>query len=81
MRIVTNRGLQIGDVIVLDISAITVEQEGAEAKNVPAADSKSLHFNTEDGDRVLSGFLDSIIGRKTTLWSQPSRNTGKHETI
>ncbi|KAI3708624.1 hypothetical protein L2E82_37929 [Cichorium intybus] len=28
MRIVTNRGLQIGDVAVLDISATTVEQEG-----------------------------------------------------
>ncbi|KAI3708618.1 hypothetical protein L2E82_37921 [Cichorium intybus] len=40
MRIVTNRGLQIGDVAVLDISATTVEQEGAEVKNIPAAESK-----------------------------------------
>ncbi|MFS7929046.1 putative peptidylprolyl isomerase [Helianthus anomalus] len=62
MRIVTNRGLQIGDVTVLDISATTVEQDGAEAKNVPAAESKGFQFDTEDGDRVVPGFLDAIIG-------------------
>ncbi|CAI9262494.1 unnamed protein product [Lactuca saligna] len=62
MRIVTNRGLQIGDVAVLDISATTVEQEGSEVKNVPAAESKGFQFDTEDGDRVIPGFLDAIIG-------------------
>nr|XP_043628737.1 trigger factor-like protein TIG, Chloroplastic [Erigeron canadensis] len=62
MRIVTNRGLQIGDVAVLDISATTVEQDGSEVKNVPAAESKGFHFDTEDGDRVIPGFLDAIIG-------------------
>ncbi|XP_071730244.1 trigger factor-like protein TIG, Chloroplastic [Rutidosis leptorrhynchoides] len=64
MRIVTNRGLQIGDVAVLDISATTVEQDGSEAKNVPAAESKGFHFDTDDGDRVIPGFLDAIIGMK-----------------
>ncbi|KAI3703806.1 hypothetical protein L1987_74001 [Smallanthus sonchifolius] len=62
MRIVTNRGLQIGDVAVLDISATTVEQDGSEVKDVPAAESKGFQFDTEDGDRVIPGFLDSIIG-------------------
>ncbi|KAI7739644.1 hypothetical protein M8C21_003126 [Ambrosia artemisiifolia] len=62
MRIVTNRGLQIGDVTVLDISATTVEQEGSEVKDVPAAESKGFQFDTEDGDRVIPGFLDAIIG-------------------
>ncbi|PWA91474.1 trigger factor type chaperone family protein [Artemisia annua] len=62
MRIVTNRGLQIGDVAVLDISATTVEQDGSEAKSVPAAESKGFNFDTEEGDRVIPGFLDAIIG-------------------
>lgn len=63
-----------------------MEQDGSEAKNVPAAESKGavhqlkstfisstsynvicfgfagFHFDTEDGDRVIPGFLDSIIG-------------------
>ncbi|KAK9077585.1 hypothetical protein SSX86_005922 [Deinandra increscens subsp. villosa] len=62
MRIVTNRGLQVGDVAVLDISATTVEQDGSEVKDVPAAGSKGFQFDTEDEDSVIPGFLDPIIG-------------------
>ncbi|XP_076919339.1 trigger factor-like protein TIG, Chloroplastic [Bidens hawaiensis] len=62
LRVVTDRGLQIGDVTVLDISATTVEQEGSEVKAVPAAESKGFQFDTEDGDKVIPGFLDTIIG-------------------
>ncbi|KAJ0593579.1 putative peptidylprolyl isomerase [Helianthus annuus] len=62
MRIVTNRGLQVGDVVVLDISATTVEQDGSQVKDVPAAGSKGFRFDTEDGDTVVPGFLDAIIG-------------------
>ncbi|CAI9287927.1 unnamed protein product [Lactuca saligna] len=39
-----------------------VEQELLEVKNVPAAESKGFQFDTEDGDRVIPGFLDAIIG-------------------
>ncbi|KAK1430930.1 hypothetical protein QVD17_14059 [Tagetes erecta] len=62
MRLVKNRGLQVGDVAVLDISATTVEQDGSEVKDVPAAGSKGFQLDTEDGDTVLPGFIDSIIG-------------------
>ncbi|KAL8195581.1 hypothetical protein R6Q57_025984 [Mikania cordata] len=64
MRVVTNRGLQVGDVAVLDISATTVGQDLSEVIDVPAAGSKGFNFDTEDGDRVIPGFLDSIIGLK-----------------
>ncbi|XP_059441079.1 trigger factor-like protein TIG, Chloroplastic [Corylus avellana] len=60
MRIVTDRGLQIGDVAVLDISATTINQD--EVQKIPSAESKGFHFDTEDGGKVLPGFLDSIIG-------------------
>ncbi|KVI02293.1 Trigger factor [Cynara cardunculus var. scolymus] len=40
----------------------SLKQDGSEVKNVPAAESKGFHFDTEDGDRVIPGFLDSIIG-------------------
>ncbi|KAF7144970.1 hypothetical protein RHSIM_Rhsim04G0016400 [Rhododendron simsii] len=56
MRIVTDRGLQVGDVAVLDISATTIDQDESNIKNIPSAESK------EDGDKVLPGYLDSIIG-------------------
>ncbi|KAL8147788.1 hypothetical protein AgCh_005199 [Apium graveolens] len=62
LRIVTDRGLQIGDVAVLDISAITIEQDGSSAQKIPSAETTGFNFDTEDGDKVLPGFLDSIIG-------------------
>ncbi|XP_016435236.2 trigger factor-like protein TIG, Chloroplastic isoform X1 [Nicotiana tabacum] len=64
LKIVTDRGLQVGDVAVIDISATTIEQDGSDAKSIPAAESKGFNFDTEDGDNVLPGFLDSIVGIK-----------------
>ncbi|XP_049413788.1 trigger factor-like protein TIG, Chloroplastic [Solanum stenotomum] len=64
LKIVTDRGLQVGDVTVIDISATTIEQDGSDAKTIPAAESKGFNFDTEDGDNVLPGFRDSIIGIK-----------------
>ncbi|XP_057977932.1 trigger factor-like protein TIG, Chloroplastic isoform X2 [Malania oleifera] len=62
LRIVTNRGLQIGDVAVLDISATTIDQDESNVQKIPSAESKGFHFDTEDGNKLLPGFLDSIIG-------------------
>ncbi|XP_055823793.1 trigger factor-like protein TIG, Chloroplastic [Solanum dulcamara] len=64
LKIVTDRGLQVGDVAVIDISATTIEQDGSDAKSIPAAESKGFNFDTEEGDNVLPGFRDSIIGIK-----------------
>ncbi|CAN0917661.1 Trigger factor-like protein TIG, Chloroplastic [Linum grandiflorum] len=60
MRIVTDRGLQVGDVAVLDISAKRLDSE--ESDNILDGESKGFNFDTEEGDSVIPGFLDSIIG-------------------
>lgn len=62
LRIVADRGLQAGDLVVIDISAATIEQDGANGQDIPSAESKGFNFDTEDGDIVIPGFLDSIIG-------------------
>nr|AKM76828.1 trigger factor type chaperone family protein [California macrophylla] len=62
LRIVTDRGLQVGDVAVIDISAKTIDQDESNVQNIPSAESKDFNFDTEDGDKVLPGFLDSLIG-------------------
>ncbi|TKY57345.1 Trigger factor protein TIG [Spatholobus suberectus] len=62
LKVVTDRGLQVGDVAVLDISATTIDPDESNVKNIPSAESKGFNFDTEDGDKVLPGFLDSIIG-------------------
>ncbi|GAV85867.1 FKBP_C domain-containing protein/Trigger_N domain-containing protein/Trigger_C domain-containing protein [Cephalotus follicularis] len=62
LKIVTDRGLKIGDVAFLDISATTVDQDESNVQKIPAAESKDFRFDTDDGDKVLPGFLESIIG-------------------
>lgn len=62
LRVVTDRALQIGDVAVLDISATTIDQDESNVQKIPSAESKDFHFDTEDGDKILPGFLSSIIG-------------------
>lgn len=63
LQIVADRGLQVGDVAVLDISAMTIEQDESISKRIPAAESRGFNFDTEV-DNVLPGFLDSILGIK-----------------
>ncbi|CAN1340014.1 Trigger factor-like protein TIG, Chloroplastic [Linum perenne] len=60
MRIVTDRGLQVGDVAVLDISSKRLDSE--ESDIILDAESKGFNFDTEEGDSVIPGFLNSIIG-------------------
>ncbi|KAK7276888.1 hypothetical protein RIF29_18034 [Crotalaria pallida] len=62
LKVVVDRGLQVGDVAVIDISATTIDEDESNVKNIPSAESKGFNFDTEDGDKVLPGFLDSIIG-------------------
>ncbi|WVZ15860.1 hypothetical protein V8G54_013426, partial [Vigna mungo] len=62
LKVVLDRGLQVGDIAVLDISTTTIDQDESNVKNIPSAESKGFNFDTEDGDKVLPGFLDSIIG-------------------
>ncbi|CAE6241806.1 unnamed protein product [Arabidopsis arenosa] len=62
LKIVTDRGLQVGDLAVVDISATTIDEDGSTGQAIPDAESKGFHFDTEEGNRLLPGFLDSIIG-------------------
>lgn len=62
LKIVTDRGLQVGDLAVIDISATTIDEEGTTGESIPDAESKGFHFDTEEGNRLLPGFLDSILG-------------------
>ncbi|KAH9652068.1 trigger factor-like protein TIG [Citrus sinensis] len=62
LKIVTDRGLQVGDIAIVDISATTIDEDESNVQNIPDAETKGFHFDTEDGDKVLPGFLDSISG-------------------
>ncbi|CAL5190703.1 unnamed protein product [Lathyrus oleraceus] len=62
LKVVTDRGLQVGDVAVLDISATTIDKDETNVKSIPSAETKGISFDTEESDRLVPGFVDSIIG-------------------
>ncbi|WOK91326.1 trigger factor-like protein TIG, Chloroplastic isoform X2 [Canna indica] len=62
LRIVTDRGLQISDLVVLDICAKTIGEDESGGEKIPSAERKGFHLDTEESDNLLPGFLDSIIG-------------------
>ncbi|RZC46155.1 hypothetical protein C5167_039110 [Papaver somniferum] len=64
LRIVTDRGLQVGDVAVLDISTLKATEDDSEGEKIPSAESKGFQLDTEEADNLPPGFLDSIIGIK-----------------
>nr|VDD32128.1 unnamed protein product [Brassica oleracea] len=57
----------VGDLAIIDISAATID-EGSTGQAMPNAESKVLelvicfHFDSEEGNILLHGFLGSILG-------------------
>ncbi|KAF9588802.1 hypothetical protein IFM89_016123 [Coptis chinensis] len=62
LRIVTDRGLQIGDVAVLDVYTTSVEKDESDTENIPPTESKDFQLDTEEAGNLPPGFLDSIVG-------------------
>ncbi|XP_020588090.1 trigger factor-like protein TIG, Chloroplastic, partial [Phalaenopsis equestris] len=64
LRIVTERGLKIGDLVVLDILATKIEGDLSIGEKIPSAERKGFHLDTDEADNLLPGFLNSIVGIK-----------------
>lgn len=62
LRIVTDRGLQIGDLVVIDIFATTVEEDESKVQKIPSTERKGFHLDTEESDNLVPGFMDAIVG-------------------
>lgn len=62
LRIVTDRGLQVGDLVVLDILAETITTDGSKGEKIPSAESTGFHLDTEENTNLVPGFLGSLIG-------------------
>ncbi|KAL5729781.1 hypothetical protein ACHQM5_002682 [Ranunculus cassubicifolius] len=62
LRIVTDRGLQVHDVAILDVYTTNVKEDESEAEKIPSTESKGFQLDTEEVDNLPPGFLDSILG-------------------
>ncbi|KAK9133149.1 hypothetical protein Scep_012677 [Stephania cephalantha] len=59
LRIVADRGLQIGDVTILNIS---LDKSTSGNEETPSTESKGYQLDTEDSDHLPPGFLEAIVG-------------------
>ncbi|KMZ74240.1 Trigger factor-like protein TIG [Zostera marina] len=64
LKIVTDRGLEVGDLVVLDIFAKKIKEDASEGESIPSAERIGFHFDTEEANNLLPGFLDSILGAR-----------------
>lgn len=62
LRIVTDRGLQLGDLAVLDIFGENVTDGVSKSEKIPNSERKGFHLDTEESGSLLPGFLDAITG-------------------
>lgn len=62
LKIVQDRGAQIGDVLVLDISAIRINEDGTDGDKLPFTEQKGFHWDTEDTSHLVPGFRDALLG-------------------
>ncbi|PWZ45968.1 Trigger factor-like protein TIG, Chloroplastic [Zea mays] len=62
LRIVADRGLQIGDLVVLDIFAESINNDGSRGEKISSAESTGFHLDTEENSNLVPGFLGSLIG-------------------
>ncbi|KAL5225224.1 hypothetical protein ABZP36_011863 [Zizania latifolia] len=62
LRIVADRGLQVGDLVVLDIFAESITSDGSKGEKISSAESKGFHLDTEENNNLVPGFLGSLIG-------------------
>ncbi|KAK3132280.1 hypothetical protein QOZ80_6AG0518860 [Eleusine coracana subsp. coracana] len=62
LRIVVDRGLQVGDLVVLDIFAENINSDGSKGEKISSAESTGFHLDTEETNNLVPGFLGSLIG-------------------
>ncbi|CAN6207862.1 unnamed protein product [Urochloa humidicola] len=62
LKIVADRGLQIGDLVVLDIFAESINSDGSKGEKISSAESTDFHLDTEENNNLVPGFLGSLIG-------------------
>ncbi|KAJ7518467.1 hypothetical protein O6H91_21G070300 [Diphasiastrum complanatum] len=62
LRVVTDRGIQIGDVVILDITAKRITGDEVEGDKILSAEQKGFQLDTEEGSKFLPGFVDALLG-------------------
>lgn len=65
LKIVQDRGVKIGDVVVLDVSATQINEDGTDGDKLPFTEQKGFHLDTEESTHLVPGFVNAILGLET----------------
>ena len=63
MRVVSERGIEAGDVVVMDLECFT-ETPGGGRTPIPSATQKKFRFQTHEQKDFLPGLVENILGLK-----------------
>lgn len=62
LKIVQDRGVKMGDVVVLDVSAAQINEDGTDGDKIPFTEQKGFHLDTEESTHLVPGFVNAILG-------------------
>jgi trigger factor len=65
MGVVADRGLQRGDVAVLDLSAVKLNEDGSEGDEINGVNNKNFRFDTGEGEGFIPGLVEAVVGMTT----------------
>ncbi|CAM6089073.1 unnamed protein product [Calypogeia fissa] len=61
LQVAPDRGLEIGDVAIIDISANRLNPDGTEGEKVLSAEQKGFQLDTEDFANFIPGFVEALL--------------------
>lgn len=64
LRVVQDRSVEIGDVVILDVACNRVNEDGTDGDRIFQAEQKGFQLDTEEEFNYLPGFVDAICGMK-----------------
>ncbi|XP_024388971.1 trigger factor-like protein TIG, Chloroplastic isoform X2 [Physcomitrium patens] len=62
LRVVIGRGLEMGDVGVVDVSAVRLNEDGTTGDEILSCKQKGFRLDTDEGGSFLPGFVEALIG-------------------
>lgn len=66
LRVVADRGLAMGDTVVLNVDAFRVNPDGTQGEPLQFATVRRLRMDTSEEQDVIPGFVESLVGQKVS---------------
>ncbi|CAK9217425.1 unnamed protein product [Sphagnum troendelagicum] len=64
LQVAVGRGIEMGDVTIVDISATRLNEDGTPGDEILSCNQKGFQLDTEEGASFLPGFVEALIGLK-----------------